>query len=173
MTYALLALGADRPGIIAGIAGVLMQHGINIEDSQMSILRGHFAMVLILAGPDAVELESLQRDLDDASRRLGLEAVVVNEVAPALAPRSEPTHAITVYGADHPGIVHAVSTALAETDVNVTGMTTRVVGEDDPVYVMVLEVAAPDEIEPETVLAPVADEQSVEVSIRPLEAATL
>jgi hypothetical protein len=69
--------------------------------------------------------------------------------------------------------VYAVSSGLAEADVNVTGMTTRVVGEDDPVYVMVLEVAAPDEIEPETVLAPVADEQSVEVSVRPIEAATL
>jgi glycine cleavage system transcriptional repressor len=173
VTYALLALGADRPGIVAGIAGVLMQHGINVEDSQMSILRGHFAMVLILAAPDAVELTSLRRDLEDAGRRLGLEAVVVNEVAHAVAERSEPTHAITVYGADHPGIVYAVSSGLAEADVNVTGMTTRVVGEDDPVYVMVLEISAPNDVDPETVLTPVAEEQSVEVSVRPLEAATL
>lgn len=150
-----------------------MRHGINVEDSQMSILRGHFAMVLILAAPDGVELPSLRRDLDDVGRLLRLEAVVVNEVADAVAERSEPTHSITVYGADHPGIVHAVSTALAEADVNVTGMTTRLVGEEEAIYVMVLEVAAPDHIEPEAVLTPVGEEQSVEISTRPLDAATL
>ena len=51
---------------------------------------------------------------------------------------------ITVYGADHPGIVHAVSAALAERGVNITGLETRLAGAaDSPLYVMIIEVAHP------------------------------
>src|SRR4051812_24767850 len=46
----LTAIGRDRPGIVARIARVLLQHGLNIEDSQMRILGGRFAMMLLLRG---------------------------------------------------------------------------------------------------------------------------
>jgi predicted amino acid-binding ACT domain protein len=173
MSYALLALGADRTGIVAGISAVLVRHGVNIEDSQMSILQGQFAMVLILAAPADLDLESLRSELGDEGRRLGLEAVVVNEVPASVPQRAEPTHAITVYGGDHPGIVHAVSAALAEADVNVTGLTTRLGGADEPIYLMILEVAAPEDVDPGAVLGRVAEEQAVEVRVQPLEPATL
>ncbi len=55
---------------------------------------------------------------------------------------TRPSHVITVYGADHPGIVHAVSAALAERGVNITGLETRLAGAaDSPLYVMIIEVA--------------------------------
>ena len=44
-------IGRDRPGIVGAVTADLLRHALNIEDSQMSILRGHFAVVLILAGP--------------------------------------------------------------------------------------------------------------------------
>jgi glycine cleavage system transcriptional repressor len=172
-TFALSALGIDRPGIVAAVAEVLVRHGVNVEDSQMSILRGHFGMVLILRAPDGVESSTLRRQLEQAGEQLGLEAVTLSEVADAAAERLEPTHAITVYGADHPGIVHAVAAAIARADINITNLTTRLVSEEQPLYVMVLEVAAPEGVDPERVLAPVADEQLVEVTIRSVEAATL
>src|SRR4051812_49909019 len=46
----LTAIGRDRPGIVARIAKVLLEHGLNIEDSQMRILGGRFAMMLLLRG---------------------------------------------------------------------------------------------------------------------------
>jgi glycine cleavage system transcriptional repressor len=171
-TYALSAVGRDRPGIVAAVAEALVEDGVNIEDSQMSILRGHFAMVLILAAPDEVDAERLRRDLQSVGDRLELEGVSLTPVvdaAPAAQP--EPTHMVTVYGADHPGIVHAVAACLAAERVNITGLTTRLVGEqeDNPLYVMMLEVAAGD-ADPAALLAPVADAQGVEVSVRELDA---
>jgi glycine cleavage system transcriptional repressor len=83
---------------------------------------------------------------------------------------AEPTHLVTLYGADHPGIVHRVTSALAAAGINVTDLTTRLA---DGVYVMVLEVAAPPTVDPAGVLREPAREQSVEVSVRALEADTL
>ena len=57
-----------------------------------------------------------------------------------------PTHVVTVYGADHVGIVHAVGDALAKRAINITDLynagrssATR----SKPLYVMMLEVALP------------------------------
>ena len=36
---ALSAIGRDRPGIVAAATAVLLRHGVNVEDSRMSILR--------------------------------------------------------------------------------------------------------------------------------------
>ena len=42
---AVTVLGHDRPGIIAETTSILAELGANLEDSTMTILRGHFAMV--------------------------------------------------------------------------------------------------------------------------------
>ncbi|MBV8303503.1 MAG: amino acid-binding protein, partial [Acidimicrobiia bacterium] len=44
--YAVSAVGADRPGIVAAVTRVFVEHGCNLEDTSMTILRGHFAMML-------------------------------------------------------------------------------------------------------------------------------
>jgi len=48
--FAVSVVGQDRPGIAAGVAEVLLAHQGNIEDSQMTILRGHFTIMLIARG---------------------------------------------------------------------------------------------------------------------------
>ena len=66
--------------------------------------------------------------------------------------RSEPapSHIVSVYGADHPGIVHAVSDILAGRGVSITDLETRLAGGagDEPVYAMMLEVAVPADVDP-------------------------
>jgi predicted amino acid-binding ACT domain protein len=44
---AVTVIGRDRPGIIADTTRLLAGLGANLEDSTMSILGGHFAMVLL------------------------------------------------------------------------------------------------------------------------------
>ena len=57
--HAITVLGHDRPGIIAETTDRLAGLGLNLEDSTMTLLRGHFAMMLVCAGdaPDA-EIEA-------------------------------------------------------------------------------------------------------------------
>ena len=48
--HAITVLGHDRPGIIAWTTDRLASLGLNIEDTSMTLLRGHFAMTLVCAG---------------------------------------------------------------------------------------------------------------------------
>jgi glycine cleavage system transcriptional repressor len=158
---------------VAEVTGTLLRHGVNLADSQMAILGGHFAMMLILETSDASELDALRADLELSRAKLELEAITLSAVDPAQARIDDPSHVISLYGADHPGIVHAVTAALADKDVNVTDLDTHLVSEEDePAYMMILEVALPDGMTGlglESFLREVAREQRLEISVRPLD----
>lgn len=169
---ALSALGRDRPGIVAAVTETLLAHDLNIEDSQMTILRGHFAMVLLVAGPDTLDVAALRGQLDRVGRGLGLEAVSLAEVEDAAGDPAEPTHIISVYGADHPGIVHAAARAVADGGGNITDLNTRLSEEgESALYVLMMEVAAPPDGEDalRDALGAVGRNQGVEVTVRELE----
>jgi glycine cleavage system transcriptional repressor len=161
-TLAVSAVGLDRPGIIAGVAERLAAHGANVTDSRMAILRGHFAMTLIVEG---AERDALAGDLADLD---ALESFSVTEVAEAAAnPRSEPNAVVSVHGADHPGILAAVTRVLAEAGVNVCDLQTRLA---QSLYVMVMDVAVPPGVDDlEARLGVAAAEQDVTITLRPLE----
>ncbi len=171
--FALSAIGRDRPGIVAAVSGALLEHGVNIEDSQMTILRGHFTMTLVLAARDDVERGELEASLDAVASQLELEAISLAEVAEVDPHAPEPSHILTVYGTDHPGIVHAIASVLAERDIDITDLNTQLAGEgDQPMYALMMEVALPEgaSVEPlETALHSVARREGVEVSLRELE----
>jgi glycine cleavage system transcriptional repressor len=168
---ALSAIGRDRPGIVAEVTRALLGHSLNITDSQMAVLGGRFTMMLIVTAPEGTDLDLVREELARTSDRLALDALSLSPLVDAEdGPASAPSHIVTVYGVDHPGIVHAVSARLAAREVNVTDLETRLVGED--LYAMVLEVALPPRADPEALsamLAEVGAEQGVEVTVRPLE----
>jgi glycine cleavage system transcriptional repressor len=160
-TLAVSAIGLDRPGIIAAVAERLAAHGANVTDSRMAILRGHFAMTLIVEG---AEREALARDLEQLPT---LETIQVTEVAEAAAnPRSQPTHVVAVHGGDHPGIVAAVTRVLADAGANVTDLQTRLSRD---LYVMVIDVAVPEAAVVEDRLQAVAAEQDVQITLRQVD----
>jgi glycine cleavage system transcriptional repressor len=175
--YALSAIGQDRPGIVAAVTRVLLDHEVNVEDSQMTILRGRFTMMLILGAPESgIDEAELRSELEAASRGLGLDAISLEPVGETVGAEPEPSHIVTVYGVDHPGIVQAVAAALAAADVSITDLNTRLVSDDDgggeDLYAMMLEVELPagmSEEDLEATLADVRGDQGVEVSIRELE----
>jgi glycine cleavage system transcriptional repressor len=175
--FALSAVGRDKPGIVAAVSEILLRHRVNVEDSQMTILRGHFTMMLILAVPPDIEIPPLAEALRVAGEGLELEALSIaalDETDPADEP--VPSHIVTVYGLDHPGIVNAVSEALAERSITITDLQTRVVGEESaPIYALMMEVALPEGLaaEVEAALSAAGGEQGVEVTVRPLESDTL
>ena len=140
--HAITVLGHDRPGIIAETTRVLADLGLNLEDSTMTLLRGHFAMMLICAGaPAAAEIESALAPLTSD----GSLSVSVREVP------QEPEHGavgasyvLTVHGGDRPGIVSAVVEEVARVGGNITDLTTRLAGE---LYLLVAEVDLPVGVE--------------------------
>ncbi|MFZ4515612.1 MAG: glycine cleavage system protein R [Acidimicrobiia bacterium] len=175
MRVGVWVLGSDRPGIVAAITGALAECGGNLADTAMTILSGQFAMVLIV---DAVhDVHQLERAVHDA----GAACNVITNVAP-IADISDGDIAgmqyiVSVYGADHPGIVHAVATALANASVNITDVRTHVTGDAAAlVYTMILEVVLPSGLDPESVrtaLAACAQALAVEAHMHPVQADVL
>lgn len=173
-TLAVTVIGTDRPGIVAAVTSVLVERGCNLEDTSMSILRGHFAMVLIVAAPDTVDAADLEVALGGATATLDLQVAVraVGEVDLAASPAGE-AWTLVVYGADHPGIVHGVTSVLADLGVNIVDLTTRVSGEERPVYSMVMEVALPPGCAPKELdgrLGQQSEALGVDYSLHPSEA---
>jgi glycine cleavage system transcriptional repressor len=171
---ALSAIGRDRPGIVAAITGVLLEHRANIEDSQMTILRGHFAMMLVVSIPDGGDARALEAELREEAERLGLEALSLRDVADVEQTAPEPSHIVSIYGVDHPGIVHAAALALAAQEVNITDLNTRLVEEADeePLYALMMEVALPrggSAAALTEALEGVGRREGVEVTVRELE----
>jgi len=163
---AITVLGHDRPGIIAETTGVLAELGLNIEDSTMTLLRGHFAMMLITDGPagaGTVE-ESLGALTADGSL-----SVSVREVPAETVTSRGSAYLLSVHGGDRPGIVSTVIAEVARVGGNITDLTTRLAGE---LYVLIAEVDLPASADPDGLTAALqaaAGELGVDVTLRPLE----
>ena len=172
-TLAVTAIGNDRPGIVAAVTGVLVQAGCNLEDTSMSILRGHFAMVLIVAAPEGLDAATLEGAVADATSALDL-VIAVRPVPPGQTTDDGEHWTVVVYGADHPGIVHGITRALADLDVNVVDLTTRVSGGDGaPLYSMVIDVTLPPGLTGAALderLRAAAADLGVECTVHPSEA---
>lgn len=164
--YAVTVIGHDRPGIIADVAETLAGLGLNLTDSTMTRLRGHFAMTLVCSGSVSTgEVESALAPLT-ADRTL---LVTVREVGEELvdAPSGE-HYVLTVHGADRLGIVAALSRAVAAGGGNITDLTTRLAGN---LYVVVAEVDAPGAMaDLAASIDRVAAELGVEATLRAAEA---
>lgn len=170
---AVSVVGVDRPGIVAAVTKALYDHGCNLEDATSTILRGHFSMTLIVKTSPSTKTEELQQDLDRIGSELEL-LVSARPVDEASSEIDQPTHMISVYGSDRPGIVYRVATAIGDLGANITDLTSRVIGDDDnPVYALMLEVRVPEGREPEDGLAPLRREPGLEVHVSPIEADVL
>lgn len=169
---AVTAFGADRPGIVAAVAEVLKDRGGNVEDSAMTILGGHFAIMLLVDSDDSPA--DLQGALEAATADLGLTISVSD--AGAGHDAAAPTHVLSVYGGDKPGILAGVSRALADVGANVTDLDTRLLSADSdaPVYAMVVELSlgSASEGDVEAAVARVADDLGVDHTLRTLDAET-
>lgn len=148
------AIGEDRPGIVAGVTEVLLEHGCNLQDTSMTILRGRFAMMLVVDGPD--DVGPLADALGEVGGRLGVEVAVAG--APAGSATAGGTggepYVVSLYGADAPGLLARIARHLAGHGVNITDLSTRLIGErEQPVYAMVLDVVVPAGLDPDELSA--------------------
>lgn len=166
--HAVTVLGHDRPGIIAAATAGLAELGLNIEDSTMTLLRGHFAMMLLCRGAATrAQIEGALAPLvTDGELDVAVRAVT-DEPAPA---SGGSRWVLTVHGGDRPGIVSAVVSQVATAGGNVTDLTTRLAGD---LYLLVAELDLPAGTDVPAVEAEIkatAERVGVTASLRPVEA---
>ena len=164
---AVTVLGDDRPGIVADVTGALADLHGNLEDSTMTLLRGHFAMVvLVRTGAGAKAVEDALRHLS-ADGSLVINARVLGESATSQTYGR--SYALRVHGADRHGIVATITGVVARHGGNIVDLGTRL---GDGFYVLSAELQLPSEASVtclETELQGAAGELGVEVHLSPID----
>jgi glycine cleavage system transcriptional repressor len=138
-----VAIGEDRPGIVAKVTEILFKNGFNIEDSSMTRLNNEFTIMLIVKGDES--LEHLKQEFSQLEKE-GL-TIIIKELSEDVInkPRKKlPIFNIAVYGSDKPGIVYKVSRLLADKGINISDLRTEKVNS---LYVMFIESEFPEEVD--------------------------
>lgn len=165
---AVTVIGRDRPGIIADATSALAELGGNLEDSTMTFLRGHFAMVLLVSTTAALDVVEAELGILTGDGTLEISVREVPDEHDA-APVDVKPYLLSVHGADHPGIVSEVTAVVASAGGNITDFSTRLTGD---LYVLVAEVDLPNAADVDALrarLARVSEALDVEASLTVLD----
>ena len=123
ISIVLTVIADDKPGVIQIVSRVLKKHGGSWTQSSMSTLAGQFAGILLASVPrnrSDICLDELR----------GLESQGLHVIADVSSgePSIEDTleYDLDLVGNDHPGIVHDITSVLANYKVNVHDLETVV-----------------------------------------------
>ncbi|MBN1217930.1 MAG: transcriptional regulator [Anaerolineae bacterium] len=166
-------VGPDRRGIVEKISAVVLDYQANIEESKMARLGGEFAVIMLLTLPGEKE-EALLTGLDRL-KEYGLTVIS----RPTNLSRLERfqgyiPYEISVFGADHEGIVHRVAHYITVERMNIEKLDTQVSQAPvtgTPLFSMQATVQAPPDLtigQLRQKLAELGDELCVDIEIKPL-----
>ncbi len=117
------ALGEDRPGIVDQLSNIIYTHGLNIEDSRMTVLGGEFAVLLLVSGePDA--LAALHTQVSDIEKTMNMSLLLKATSERGIAENTIP-YSVDVASLDHPGIVHNLSGFFSTRNINIVDLQTE------------------------------------------------
>jgi glycine cleavage system regulatory protein len=119
----LTIMADDQPGIIQAVSSTLHKHGGSWTQSSMSSLAGQFAGILLASVPSENSTACRKELHGLESQGLRVIARICDQTA-----ESEASHEYTLdlLGNDRPGIVHEITTVLANHNVNVKSLETVV-----------------------------------------------
>ena len=140
----LTAVGSDRTGLVDELSILVGEAGANIEDSRMAILGGEFAVIMLLS-VSADAIDRTRQIGPQVERELGLRCLL-KETSPAHPPAEYLLYRIDVTGVDRPGIVHAIAGILADRDINVASLESRLTHTPfsaTPMFVLEAELQVP------------------------------
>jgi len=79
MNAVITVIGADKVGILARIATLCADNRVNIEEVTQTILRGMFAMIMLVTLPEEITIESLSAKLNEAGKSLGVSVSITRQ----------------------------------------------------------------------------------------------
>ena len=139
--FMLTVVGKDQPGIVAGLSGALYRAGANLGEASMVRLGGNFT-IMLMAETEADEAE-LRSQMNPFADKMQLH-VHIDRIEGRLHQHVEPNVQIAVHGADRPGIVARVTSALSSAGLSILDLESDVGGSaDKPIYIMVIDGYVP------------------------------
>ncbi|TVR21468.1 MAG: amino acid-binding ACT protein [Ilumatobacter sp.] len=180
-SYVFTVLGDDRPGLVDHLSGVVSRHHGNWERSQMARLGGKFAGIVQVGVPDqhADDLRAALEALDDPGT-LDVSVDIAVDHTASRDPESSEDIAdghdgrrlvVSLVGTDRPGLVHAVSAAMAAVGANIDELTTSTTDapmSGDPLFEATATVTLPHDVDMNTLrtrLEALADRLMVDIAL--------
>jgi len=177
--FSVSVIGKDRFGIIAEATEILYRLGCNIEDSSCTLLAGDFAMILVASCREPFDKTVLLNEFTVFGRRTGLAAYIRFLAKDELCRQQQDGELclVSVHGADRSGIVCRVARRLADRQINITDMNTRLAGTPgNPAYILMLEAVLPGGMTLDDVTCVLEDlkkELAIEIGVRIITPAVL
>ena len=169
--FIITAVGPDHPGMAHALAQQLFDLNCNLEDTTMTRLSGQFAMILVVAPPADLTLESLEAQLQSLHDSHGLTIDIAAATATQVS--ESPRHILTAYGPETSGLLARVTHVLAERAVNVTDVQTRLASAG-MAYVMLFELELPPDLRADALEAELRHRApDLQISLREMETETL
>ena len=151
--YIISAIGGNRPGLVEELTRQIYLSGINVENSSMTLLGGHFSLMIHIIA----EEQTIQNVLADRLRSIEAETEISTHIfrAPEKFSGTEegakPQYAIRVRGDNRSGILYKTSSFLARRGVNILEMYTSVEKPSQgrsPLFLMYTRIEAPEDLDP-------------------------
>lgn len=142
-------IGADSPGILAAVSGIISDAGGNIEDISQTILQNEFAGIFIITMPEGYNIAEFEKRFQSALSPKGLQFYIKSiehSVASSVPTKSQP-FVITTTGPDRTGLVAGITSIIAASNVNITNFRAVFRGGENPLdNIMFYEVDVPESI---------------------------
>jgi glycine cleavage system transcriptional repressor len=170
----LVALGPDRPGLVAEVTHYVTERGGNIEDSRMATLGAEFGVMMLVSGTGD-EIARIKKETGDLEKATGLGLVTRDTKSAEEHRKVLAIPCVIVCDAiDNQGIVRAVSAAIHKMGLNIVSLETTayeapVTGS--PLFRMEAQCDVPRGVTIAKVRAAmqeVADREGIDVEVRAL-----
>ena len=164
-------LGPDKRGLVAEVTETIAESNANIVESRMMRLGGEFAMMMLLY-LQAEQRDECNQTLESFESK-GMEVFVKETDLSRLDKfKGFVPYEVSVWGADHEGIIYAVSESLTASHIQLEDIETEVTKAPvtgTPLFSMVAEVQAPPTLtlsQLRAKLDDLSDELGVDISVK-------
>jgi len=151
--FIISAVGRNVTGIVAMVSKEIYNCGCNFEDSRMTLLGNHFALMILVSAAS----DKIADDLSAACEWLDEEKDLKVTLFPVAVPgqqsnETEPNYEIRVKGVDRMGIVYRTTQLLASLKINIVELETKIESrakDGKPMFLMRTSVVVPREVDGE------------------------
>ena len=137
------AIGRDRPGIVNELSQAVLENGLNIEDSRMTVLGGEFAVLMSVSGAET-SLDMLKIEIRELADNTGLAHLFRKTSEAPVSGRNRLE--VRVSAMDHPGIVSGVAGFFSKRGINILELHTKTspaAHTGTPVFSLELKIDVP------------------------------
>jgi glycine cleavage system transcriptional repressor len=162
--YMVTLVGKDQTSIVSHVTAALYDGGANLGETSMMRLGGNFTIMMMVEFSGS--LKNLHDVLSSVTESMGMH-LHIDHIEATLHEHKIPDVRISVYGADKPGIVSKVTSALSEAGLNILDLESDVAGDKDkPLYIMHIEGEATEGITSlESALKIVSEESGIDAEL--------